>query len=485
MTDKRLIFCLSPGRCGTRYLAEMLKLCPGVHVEHEGRPDFVDIARYSRQDRERAKRWWVEKKLPAIEATEGDIYVETSHLFGKGPCEALIELGVPFDVIVLTRDPRDVALSLWQRGSIPGRTPRGIAYLLHPAEPSYNALEGWRGLNDYQLCYWYATEGQCPGNSLPQNQPWVTFDQLISGDGFSDLVKALDLPAPNWKHWKRVRHNRYNENPEHLRGRMPPGDLDAMEKEVRDAITSNAVKRAPAKPKRTAVDIAVLCGQTVHKDLAWMLMAMANDPKYNKYRLTISTAWGNPTSSNRNAIAREFRFNESKPEWLAMIDDDTIPPPDFLDVLDWYADVILFPAPCWKPMTGRSTLPVVWNLETDAGTFVPAHLLPNPQQAPILPVRGGGTGALLIRRAVIEHPVMQWPFRDEFDEDGVRSVGHDLTFCHRAREAGFEVAASLRHLCEHFNDVPLKELAATLARYEYALVQATQPKKRKRRKRSK
>ena len=166
---KHLVFCLSAGRTGTARLANLLSYCPDTVAEHEPDPNFLDIARPSRNDRQKGIDWWLHDKLPAIVNQPGTHYVETSHLFGKGPELALLDIlrdkkyssiypEVTFDLMFLSRPYREIALSYWRRNTIPGRTSGGNLYLLHPAAATYFPVPQYKTLTAYQLCYWYAME---------------------------------------------------------------------------------------------------------------------------------------------------------------------------------------------------------------------------------------------------------------------------------------------------------------------------------------
>jgi len=77
----------------------------------------------------------------------------------------------------------------------------------------------------------------------------------------------------------------------------------------------------------------------------------------------------------------------------------------------------------------------------------------------ILDVASAGSGAILIRREVLEHPDLWAPFVDEFNEYGIRTYGHDLRFCERAKAAGFKVGSVLLHPASHYKKVDLIDVA--------------------------
>jgi hypothetical protein len=138
---RRLIFSLNPGRCGTAYLWKAFETVPGVLGGHEPRPNFVDVMRAAQDDPGAARRWLEEVKLPYIRSLDcgvgyNAVYVETSHLFVQGFVEPMLDLGVVPDVIVIDRPVREVALSMWRRKEIPGRTWLGLRYRLKPDDPS-------------------------------------------------------------------------------------------------------------------------------------------------------------------------------------------------------------------------------------------------------------------------------------------------------------------------------------------------------------
>lgn len=222
MEETRLIFCWSPGRCGTRYLTRLFETVPGVVARHEPPPRFSEC--------EGSKRaFWALQKMPAIEALQAPVYVETSHCFALGFLEPLVEMGYDSDIVQIQRNHRDVALSYWRRWSIPGRTRRGKEFLLQPT------FDGWTELTDYQLCYWHALEvDRRAGNGRLQVHRWhvVDFDNLVGGSGFLELVESLGLPGPNKRAYERRRCEIVNANPANYYQHFPKGDLDRLEAKV-------------------------------------------------------------------------------------------------------------------------------------------------------------------------------------------------------------------------------------------------------------
>jgi hypothetical protein len=144
--------------------------------------------------------------------------VETSHLFCKGFLEAWLELSdmpVP-DLVLLDRDLRKVAKSIYQLQTIPGRTQKGLIWYLSPADTgTLVKMPDWQRLNDYQLCYWYCQEiearkkkyrsmieqrgGRCAQTSV---------EALKTAKGLRQLQQTLALPAIGFSGWLSYFSNR-------------------------------------------------------------------------------------------------------------------------------------------------------------------------------------------------------------------------------------------------------------------------------------
>jgi hypothetical protein len=241
--EKRAIFVLSPGRCGTATLAELMKTVPGVAAFHEPNPNFADWGERVRMDHRLAIGFWDQKKTPHIKRLwdrECDVYVETSHQF----MDYADHCPLAVDVIKLRRDSRDIALSHWRRSAIPGRTPLGLRYLQHPESP-YNVrpLDDWETLSDYQLCYWHALEAETKADKLVRKFKlagrrtcFTSIYQAVTRAGFERLLREMELPEPEWFEFYMIADKQFNANPEWTRGFFPAMDLDNEEAGVKERL---------------------------------------------------------------------------------------------------------------------------------------------------------------------------------------------------------------------------------------------------------
>ena len=202
MGGKRLIFTVGTGRNGTGYVSHLLHGLPGICCLHEPDPQFYTVLRAVQTDPGVAERFLQEQKLPAIRSVSEPVYFETSHLACKGFLEPLMAHGVPFDLVILRRDPVLVASSLFLLGTIPARTTLGLQFLLSPADPGVLPLKNWEELHDWGLCYWYCLEIERRAQVYKERLAGLggrlleTSVGILKTDrGLGDLLAFLDMDA--------------------------------------------------------------------------------------------------------------------------------------------------------------------------------------------------------------------------------------------------------------------------------------------------
>jgi hypothetical protein len=203
---KRLIFALSSGRSGTKHLSRIMGVLPGVASLHEPTPNFSAEMQAAQKDPTLARKFLVEHKLPEIAKIDTGIYAEVTSMWCKGLLLAwLEEPGLPTpDVVILDRDPRKIALSLFRLELTPERTLNGRQWYMGPGTPSAHLKVGdFSQWSDYQLCYWYAMEIEVRktllGNMISARGGRVhrtSIDKLSTPGGALSLVKDLELPRP-------------------------------------------------------------------------------------------------------------------------------------------------------------------------------------------------------------------------------------------------------------------------------------------------
>ncbi len=198
LKSKRLVFTVSNGRSGTGYLAGLLSNLNSLIALHEPEPNFVLSLRRATSDLKTALSFLVKEKLPFIASLNTSIYCETSHLFNKAFIFPMLDLELPFELILLKRDRRKTAKSMFELNTIPGRDKVALLYYLKPDDKTvFLKLENWERLTDYQLCYWHALETEKRMEVFSAFAPSYLFDleEITTFDGALRLLKALSIPV--------------------------------------------------------------------------------------------------------------------------------------------------------------------------------------------------------------------------------------------------------------------------------------------------
>jgi hypothetical protein len=261
--SKRLIFTVATGRCGTKFLNEIMHPLSQVASFHEPSPGFYKWLRSVQRHPEAAKIFWKEKKLPVISQIDQEIYLETSHLICKGFLEPLAELGYSFDLIFLKRPHREVARSMYYINSIPGRSYVGLKSNLSPEDPVGLPLGNWRQFNDYQLCYWYCLEMEHRAQKLRtkfqnkcNHQVSIDLETLTTERGFYDLLRNLEIEPENevqekFNKLKEKKVNNKKETKEKFSMDKLPGakTLDTWEQEILQALPNQVDSGSRQSPE--------------------------------------------------------------------------------------------------------------------------------------------------------------------------------------------------------------------------------------------
>lgn len=152
--DRHIIFCVSPGRAGSKYLSDVLSVGDGVIGLHEPEPKMTgDVLKQVLLEGRRAETFEQRKKekIGAIrEVMEGMdksvVYAETSHMFVKTFEDVVLEtLGnvAKITVVYLRRPLKDVVWSQMRLGWFgKGHSGKDVWYYnassVHPSEKAWN-----------------------------------------------------------------------------------------------------------------------------------------------------------------------------------------------------------------------------------------------------------------------------------------------------------------------------------------------------------
>lgn len=166
MLTDNVIFVITTGRSGTKYLTGLFETIDNVSAWHE--PDReINILRQINRDNdvELARNFVETQKIKLIEKRiKNNIYIETSHLICKGFLEHLINIFPNIKIIYLSRNLKDTAKSLYKHKSITkeilNKTKYNFYYLL-PTDTSCRfklTKNEIADLSDFELCVWYCFE---------------------------------------------------------------------------------------------------------------------------------------------------------------------------------------------------------------------------------------------------------------------------------------------------------------------------------------
>jgi len=198
--------------------------------------------------------------------------------------------------------------------------------------------------------------------------------------------------------------------------------------------------------KQKSIYLAVLNQGTLRTDLTQVLNSIIQQ---ETYRIHLSYPTEKPISNNRNTIVAKFLATDC--DFLMMVDSDIIPPMNVLKLADFDKDII---TPLMFVYQHDKLLPLFLRQHKDGMFDVDDYLTRTGLQD----CDATGTGCIIIKRKVLEHPDLKYPFRNEYDKDGIKTRGLDLNFCVRAKKAGFKTWVHLDFISDHHTTQSLKEL---------------------------
>lgn len=205
--------------------------------------------------------------------------------------------------------------------------------------------------------------------------------------------------------------------------------------------------KTPKMKKKPKIYLAILNEGWVRCEHIHTVLMVYRTPNIELHLENPSISWGIPITQNRNRIVQ--RFLETDADFLLMFDDDVIPFFNPAEAVSFNKDVVGLPT---RRRSGQRLEWVVYQKHpTLENRYAAIDLDKVRGDADLLKVDGIGTGALLIKRKVLE--TVKAPFMDIFDEEtGLRILGQDLNFCQKVIKAGFEVFACPKMICEHIKD---------------------------------
>lgn len=166
---------------------------------------------------------------------------------------------------------------------------------------------------------------------------------------------------------------------------------------------------------------------------------------------------GAPRDHNRNCIVQYF-LDQHRHDWLLMIDDDSVVPPDVIELLFSVGKkVVAAPQPLYFAPEA-----LVVNLARDHGPAGDDYVWPSYHNydfsQPPYPLLACGFGCVLMHRDVLEPLERPW-FQEHYgDYYGRGGITEDVWFCRRVLEMGAEIWSCPSASCGHYKWVDLRDI---------------------------
>jgi len=193
--------------------------------------------------------------------------------------------------------------------------------------------------------------------------------------------------------------------------------------------------------KNKSIYIAVLNQGGIRVELVNLLSKIE---RQGKYKLMITYPAKKPISYNRNLICKRFLTTDC--DYLLMIDGDCVPTDKILNLADYDKDVI--GGTCFG-FVNKMIVPFCMKKRDDGRYDVVDASL----NGGVIEVDAIGSGVMMIARRVLEE--MPYPFRNEYDPEGIKTRGLDFNFCTRAKKLGYKVWCATDMLVSHWATVDL------------------------------
>lgn len=204
-------------------------------------------------------------------------------------------------------------------------------------------------------------------------------------------------------------------------------------------------------PDKLRIYLTVPNGKAwIHKKVHFAVIKILFD---GRYEIRHDCPTHTPYVENLHACMNDFLDIGGEDYWMS-IDADNPPLSNPLDLVDMGYDIVGFPTPVWHSAVPGDR-PWYYNAlrEVDDG-FKPVDMVKGWQEVDAI-----GFGCFLISKKVMTVMRYEQPFMREWGKDGRTTCGVDYAFCKRARKHGFRIWVHSDYTCEHFNELPIREVA--------------------------
>jgi hypothetical protein len=206
MTAKPITLTIGTARSGTRLLSRLFAEVPDMAADHECEGESFCTLRRANIANPSIGREFVQRFVnDYVNNLPGKYYSNTAQSVSNGWVEHFLDIGIKPTFVILRRDPRLVAKSLWELEWIPGRDYGPYAehriWFPSPEEPGTLPFADWKTAAPYQLCYWYVCEMERRKQYYEQlfNQlqlkTWdLTIEKMLDVKEFNNMLDHFNLP---------------------------------------------------------------------------------------------------------------------------------------------------------------------------------------------------------------------------------------------------------------------------------------------------
>jgi hypothetical protein len=166
-----------------------------------------------------------------------------------------------------------------------------------------------------------------------------------------------------------------------------------------------------------------------------------------KHEVTFESSNLKPIEHNRNVIVK--RFLDGDYDYLLQVDSDVVPSKNPIDLADLELDVVS--APCW--IYQKEVFLNAYRLDENSKL----KPISSSGEKGLIEVDAIGSGVLMTSRAVLG--ALKAPFERKYDENGIASLGQDLYFSEKARNAGFRIFTHLDYVSKHYKTINLGDFS--------------------------
>ncbi len=240
---KPIVLTLTTARSGARMLYRHFSLVPDMSADHESTPGFPSVRRENITNPSIGREFVHRFVFEYIEKKPGKYYSNTDQSVSCGFVEHFLDLGVRPMFVILRRNPRLVATSMFRLDWIPERHHFHRKWYSSPRESSALPIFGWEKMHAYQLCYWYACDCELriqKAKKLVTDAgclTWETTPELVSDTSHFNIM--LDhFSFPNVDKLPEKVFNTLNSSK--FKPEPPKEFLRELENEVLDSIPPDA-----------------------------------------------------------------------------------------------------------------------------------------------------------------------------------------------------------------------------------------------------